>query len=88
MELRGVPWKTNNFKGLEMAVKKGRGLILLWVVPEEKFYIYTRKDQQAFKSDTANSLQHMFVFMLGSQSACLRKEEASEVSKGPWNPNF
>lgn len=46
------------------------------------FYIYTRKDQQAFKPDTVNSLQHMSVFILGSLSACLRKEEAAEVTKG------
>lgn len=48
------------------------------------FYICTRKDQQAFKPDTAKRLQHMAVsvFIPGSLSVGLGKEEDSEVSKG------
>lgn len=48
------------------------------------FYICTRKDQQGFKADTANRLQHtaVSVFIPGSLSVCLGKEEDSEVSKG------
>lgn len=43
MELKVVPWKANNFKkGLEKTMKKGRGIIVLWVIPEEKGFISTQ----------------------------------------------
>lgn len=51
MELRGVPWKAVDL-GLEMTVKKGRGLILLWVIPEEQCFISTQGKTNKLLNET------------------------------------